>query len=64
MVIEMTNNTKPFIKTRDKNTKEQLQKLGFILLTEQDGVFTFINDGTQQFSGNTNKVVFTDKLDF
>ena len=57
------NNVKPFVKTKDLHTKEELEKQGLILLSEQNGVFTFVNDGVQQFSGNSHKVVFTDKFD-
>lgn len=56
-------NNKPFIKTKDLKTKEELEKQGFILLTEQNGVFTFVNDGVQRFEGNTKKVAFSDKLE-
>lgn len=61
----MNKKDMPFIKTKDKNTKEQLEKQGFVLVaSEPDGTFTFINDAPQRFVGSTKKMVFTDILGF
>ena len=65
MVKTMSKMDMPFIKTKDKNTKEQLEKQGFVCVaSEPDGTFTFINDGAQRFQGSTKKMVFTDILGF
>lgn len=38
------------IKTKDKESADRLITLGFQLISEDSGVYTFVNDGTIQFS--------------
>jgi len=65
MVMTMSKADMPFIKTKDINTKEQLEKQGFVLLSsEPDGTFIFLNDSIQRFRGSTKKMVFTDVMGF
>lgn len=44
-----------FIKTQDKQTFEELIKLGYTFLGEQSGIYTFANNG------NTNNINFNEK---
>lgn len=50
-----------FIKTKDIETKEQLEKEGFTLLSSDGGVYTFLNDSHLRFSDN-KKIVTTNTL--
>lgn len=45
---------KRFIKVIDKKTAETLMKLGFQLVDDTNGFFTFLN---------TNKIKFSDEID-
>ena len=50
-----------FIRTRDKDTKELLIKEGFTLLSEQNGVYTFLNDSVLRFAEKSN-ITYTNIL--
>lgn len=39
-----------FIKTADKHTAEQLKKSKLTLISESNGVYTFLNDPKKKFS--------------
>ena len=53
-----------YIRTQDAETAEKLKQLGFVLLSEHNGIFTFLNDikKKRDFSGlivtHTNKPEF------
>lgn len=53
-----------FIKCSDKETIEKLKKLGYPVISESNGVATFINKPSSManFSDN-DKVVYTNKLE-
>lgn len=53
-----------YIRTQDKHTADELKRLGFMLLNQQNGIYTFLNDQKhiQQFNGLI--VTHTNKLDF
>ena len=50
-----------FIKTKKKETAEKLEKLGFTFLFENNGEYTFANDGVTTFDKN-DEVEFTNVL--
>lgn len=58
----MTN--KNFIITGDKHVKEQLLTNGFKLISENMGIFTFVNAGNLTFSNDIDmkKITFTNHL--
>jgi hypothetical protein len=53
-----------YIRTQDVETAEKLKQLGFVLLSEHNGISTFLNDikKKQDFSGLI--VTHTNKLEF
>ena len=55
-----------FLFTDDKDTRNNLLKLGFTEIPSGKSFFMFINNSTLKFddSINTSKVVFTNKLMF
>ena len=55
-----------FLFTNDKDTRNNLLKLGFTEIPSGESFFMFINNSTLKFdeSINTSKVVFTNKLMF
>lgn len=55
-----------FLFTCDKDTRNNLLKLGFTEIPSGGSFFVFINNSTLKFddSINTSKVVFTNKLMF
>lgn len=55
-----------FLFTYDKDTRNNLLKLGFTEIPSGESFFMFINNSTLKFddSINTSKVVFTNKLMF
>lgn len=53
-----------FIKTKDEDTIDILQKNGFTLLSFSGGMATFINDGRINFELLKNKITFSNKLEF
>lgn len=54
-----------FIKTQDHSLAEKLKESGFKLISENNGMFTFLNDTKLpfKFSDNT-KIYYSDKLEF
>ena len=44
-----------FIKTSDSGTANKLVSLGFQKIDEQNGIFTFLNSATLQFSNDIDK---------
>lgn len=51
-----------FIKTKDVETKNLLLKEGFKLISENQGVYTFLNDSLKRFSGENKKIIYTNIL--
>ena len=52
-----------FIKTSDKDTKENLLKLGYKLIDQSAGLYTFLNDRPVMFDENIQKnIVFSDRI--
>ena len=56
---------KNFIITQDKSMGDELIAHGFLLLSNNCGTYTFVNDPQKKFSFadfDMNKLYFTDKL--
>ena len=53
-----------FIKTSDKETKENLLKEGFKLVSQDEKVWTFINDHSLTFENTNNKIQYSNMLTF
>lgn len=51
-----------FVKTSDKQTAETLKKEGFTLISENNGMFCFMNDATFKFSEVPKNMVYTNVL--
>lgn len=51
-----------FIKTKDVETKNLLIKEGFKLISENQGVYTFLNDTLKRFSDDNHKITYTNIL--
>lgn len=53
-----------FIKTKDIETKDKLIECGYVLLSEENGVYTFLNclDMTTFSQEDESKCVFTNML--
>ena len=51
-----------FIKTKDPETKALLLKNGFQLLSESNGIATFLNDAKKKVSFDQKKVAYTNVL--
>lgn len=51
-----------FIKTSDKETADKLTTNGFQMLSESNGIFTFVNCPALSFSADINveKITYTD----
>lgn len=47
--------TQNFIRTSDSGTAKKLASLGFQKVDEQNGIFTFLNSATLQFSNDIDK---------
>ena len=60
------NKGKNFVTTTSKETADELKKLGFKVVQEGGGKWTFMNDTTLKFDDtiNSKKVVYTDMLTF
>ena len=54
-------NNKNFITTKDKQTADQLKDEGFVLINEESGTWTFLNDRKYSFEKN-DKIKITNKL--
>lgn len=53
-----------FIKTRDKETAERLKDLGFKVVNESGGMWTFLNDINIRFDVDGNKkAVYSDRIE-
>lgn len=52
-----------FIKTTDKETRDNLLKLGFKLIQQDGKTYTFLNDAKKTFEAH-GTVVYTNKLNF
>ena len=53
-----------FIKTSDEETKDTLLSLGFKLQSQDNGIYTFINNSTLSFDDKKLKVAYSDVLTF
>lgn len=55
-------NNKKFIRTTDRETIENLKRLGFQLVSESNGVFTFINDTNKPITFDNKKLAYTNNI--
>lgn len=53
-----------FIKTSDKETKENLLKEGFKLVSQDENVVTFLNNHSLTFENTNNKIQYSNMLTF
>lgn len=53
-----------FIKTSDKETKENLLKEGFKLVSQDGNVATFLNNYSLTFENTNNKIQYSNMLTF
>nr|DAH72855.1 MAG TPA: hypothetical protein [Bacteriophage sp.] len=53
-----------FIKTSDKETKENLLKEGFKLVSQDGNVATFLNNHSLTFENTNNKIQYSNILTF
>nr|DAD59775.1 MAG TPA: hypothetical protein [Bacteriophage sp.] len=53
-----------FIKTSDKETKENLLKEGFKLVSQDGNVATFVNNHSLTFENTNNKIQYSNMLTF
>nr|DAN21747.1 MAG TPA_asm: protein of unknown function DUF4771 [Bacteriophage sp.] len=53
-----------FIKTSDKETKENLLKEGFKLVSQDGNVATFLNSHSLTFENTNNKIQYSNMLTF
>lgn len=53
-----------FIKTSDKETKENLLKEGFKLVSQDGNVATFFNNHSLTFENTNNKIQYSNMLTF
>lgn len=53
-----------FIKTSDKETKENLLKEGFKLVSQDGNVATFVNNHSLIFENTNNKIQYSNILTF
>lgn len=53
-----------FIKTSDKETADALSNLGFVMLSNENGLYTFINCQAISFSNDFDKkkIIYSNKL--
>ena len=52
-----------FIKVKDEETKQQLLDLGYKLLSEKNGIATFLNDLSKPQSFYCKKLIYTNKME-
>lgn len=57
-------NSTYYIRTQDPHTIAELKRLGFVVLSEQNGIVTFLNDEKQIKKYNSLNVTYTNKLEF
>lgn len=50
-----------FITTKDENTANQLKGAGYVLLSEDNGQWTFLNEG-KNLNFSMKKAVFTNNI--
>ncbi len=56
---------KTYIRCSDPKTISRLKELGYIILSEEGGFVTFLNDLTKPVNfSKDDKVVYTSKLEF
>lgn len=53
-----------FIKTSDEETKENLLKEGFKLVSQDGNVVTFLNNHSLTFENTNNKIQYSNMLTF
>ena len=56
-----------YIRCQDPETIKKLRQLGFVVLSEENGIVTFLNDPKtiRQFAEKENlAITFTNKLDY
>lgn len=53
-----------FIKTQDEYTKTKLIEMGFCLLSEENGMYIFVNKGIMSFDDDNMKILFSNNLTF
>ena len=53
-----------FIKTSDKETKENVLKEGFKLVSQDGNVATFLNNHSLTFENTNNKIQYSNMLTF
>ena len=53
-----------FIKTSNKETKENLLKEGFKLVSQDGNVVTFLNNHSLTFENTNNKIQYSNMLTF
>ena len=51
-----------FISTSDGETANYLKKLGYQLVSLNNGKYTFLNNNKLTFSGDKSKIIYTDVL--
>ncbi len=52
-----------FIKVKDEETKQQLLDLGYKLLSEHNGIATFLNDFSKPQSFTCKKLAYSNKME-
>ena len=57
------NNAK-FIKVSDNDTKQELIRLGFTMVTQDENMAVFLNDRPLTFDVNKTKVAYSNTLTF
>lgn len=57
------NNAK-FIKVSDNDTKKELIRLGFTMITQDENMAVFLNDRSLTFDVNKMKVAYSNTLTF
>jgi len=57
------NNAK-FIKVSDNDTKQELIRLGFTMITQDENMAVFLNDRQLTFDVNKMKVAYSNTLTF
>lgn len=57
-------NNKKFIRCSDRETIENLKKLGFQLVSESNGIATFINDTNKSITFDNKKLAYTNNITF
>ena len=57
-------NNKKFIRCSDKETIENLKKLGFQLVSESNGIAIFVNDTNKSITFDNKKLAYTNNITF